>query len=319
MPGGAAIGAIPPAPVVAPAAAAAAAAALLGKPVAGKPERFTGERNTVKPRTFLFQMEQYHLVTGITDPKLRAINAGSYLAGRAAEWYVTFAEYTAKKGGELTFQAFQEALLHQYEPVDPVQVARDKLHTLVQRGSAASYCNEFRRLCAIIPDLSESTQMDFFVRGLKVELQVYLVGREVSSLEKAIHMVVEYENRVQHYSRRAWGASSSHQGTRGHDGASSSAAAPMELGSIEDAGLLAVSNKPGGKQKDKGRSTQPYQHAAGAGSRAAAPAGARTPLSPEEKQRLTELGACFYCRRRTDPPHRAVNCPLRRQGNGRTQ
>jgi hypothetical protein len=293
----------------APTAAAPAVAPIVNLKLAAKPDKFTGLKDSAHARVFLFQLRQYFAAVGLTDPRHQAVAAGSFLSGPAATWWQAVVESAEQKGEAISFDTFSHALQQQYEPINAVQVARDKLHVLYQRKDLRAYTAAFRSLVTVIPDLSEATKLDHYLRGLSEQLQVHLVGKHMDTYEDAIRLATEYDARLNRTVRRPWllgagGASSSYAGSH---------AAPMELG--------ALSARPRqGDTPPQGSAGRPANPSRGPpnGSGAGSPPGARRPLTPADKAYLARMGACFYCRQRTDPPHVARNCPLRRQGGNRS-
>jgi hypothetical protein len=157
-------------------------------------------------------------------------------------------------------------------PVNSEKRARDRLAALRQTTSVRRYIQEFTDLCLGIPDLHASEQFHRFVQGLKANIR-----REVELQDP---MTFEEATRI---AERVDAISFAHRSEPPRPfvprpSFSSSQPEPMELGSMN---------------VDRRR-----------------PPAAVNPsrLSAEDRRRLRDTNACFYCRQ---PGHIMSRCPQR--------
>ena len=81
---------------------------------------------------------------------------------------------------------FAIGLRRQFEPVNAVRVARDKLARLRQDKSVQDYTARFRTLVLQVPDMSEAELMDRFIRGLKPAAQRELELHPPATFDDAV-------------------------------------------------------------------------------------------------------------------------------------
>src|SRR4051812_16670295 len=118
--------------------------------------------------TWLFQVGQYTTLAHVPDP-VRASFAATFFCSSAAMWWRSFA-LALRTPLDCTWTTFTAACLQQFRPVNAAHVAREKLMSLTQTTSVATYTHRFRMLLLNIPDLSKADRLFLFVCGLKKEV-----------------------------------------------------------------------------------------------------------------------------------------------------
>lgn len=160
--------------------------------------------------------------------------AVEWMSGAAQDWWEN-----EDKSGITTWDSFVERLRQRYRPQMPAELARQRLRTLVQRGRCETYCNEFLKLAARIPDRSEEDKIFDFKMGLDRPLAAKVAEKQPKTLQEAMEIAVQAEPYVSFRSTGTGGNGQSYRsGFRQQSGMDSfgrttlpanSGAAPMEL------------------------------------------------------------------------------------------
>lgn len=236
-----------------------------------EPECFHGRQKENVDR-WIFLVEQYFLAAKETDDASRVAFAGALLRDNAAAWW-EYLVHTEERAGHreegCTWATFKDLLQTQFRSVNREQRARDRLASLVQRKSVADYLTTFLRHTFDIPDLSESEKIDRFFRGLKPDVQKWMImkGRPTSFAE----LVRVAEN----IDSTLFTANKTNRGSNWVQQTARNDPQPMELG--------AITQKEQSIPKEK-----------------------KKKLTAEEREELRKAGKCFYCR---EQGHLAINCP----------
>ena len=222
-------------------------------------------------------MDNYSTASGLSavDPGRVSI-AVSFFRGNAA-YGGAHVERCHRTGIATTtnWAEFAIGLRRQFEPINAIRVARDKLARLRQDKSVQDYTARFRTIVLQVPDMSEAELMDRFIRGLKPAAQRELELHPPATFDDAVILA----ERVDAVEWRVRSASSSSRPAPSYGYASQAyhgtGATPMELGSMR--------HKP-------------------------------PPLTPGQRRRLRDNNGCFYCRE-LNANHVALNCPKKREAN----
>lgn len=199
--------------------------------------------------------------------------AAASLRGAALTWWR--AQMLSKKElAPSTWDAFADSITAAFQPINPIQAARDKLDNLKQTTSVAAYAHAFRNLALRIPDLSDADKLQRFIHGLKLNTQREIKIRAPSTFEDAVNMADRYDSIVYDQQRQA-----------------RRAADPPRRRFDNNAGGSTRSELAAINASDTKPTTQRY-----------------TKLTPELRQQLLKEGKCFYCRQ---SGHTANSCPAK--------
>jgi hypothetical protein len=158
------------------------------EPKISDPEPFSGEKNKVNNFVASCRMKFLAQPARYASNEAKIMYAASFLRGSAFSWFEPFLEATDPLPDERTsFEAFAKSLKSMYGDPDQRRTAERSLMTLQQKGSAAAYASEFRRLQAHVT-WSEDALIAHFQRGLKEELKDLLAHEEPTA---SLNMLVE--------------------------------------------------------------------------------------------------------------------------------
>lgn len=222
---------------------------------------------------WIFSVELYYAAQAEMPEDLRKVAfATTLLRKNALAWWRN--HMTANPANAASWDNFCTGLRQQFRAHDFAKAARDKLATLRQTKSVATYNYHYNSLIAYIHDMSDGEKLHTYLRGLKPYVRMHVELNEPWSLDNAMKLA----DRVDHI---AYTASNDRRADRPRDTRSnqrnnhSHGPTPMELGFM---GRDNGNNQPRGK------------------------------LSDGERKRLINSGGCFYCRQ---DGHFSTNCPNR--------
>src|SRR5262249_11965304 len=154
-----------------------------------KPALFSGSRIGTTAQDWLFQMRQYLDLT-IVEPHQQVPFASSFLRDNAATWWRS--HIMAADAGSIeritTWAQFHSAVLVEFQPINIVESARDRLDALYQTSSVQEYVRKFREVTMLIPDLSGGEALHKFVSGLKPLTKREVKTRFPKSLDEAVRI-----------------------------------------------------------------------------------------------------------------------------------
>lgn len=218
-------------------------AALPSKVKVATPGTFTGNR-TLNVDTWLFEMNQYLAVCGVTTDNQRIAVASSYLKEVALQWWLGRCRHPNIPPQD--WPSFVNALKERFQPLAASRTARAELHNLRQGAmSVADYSNKFYSLIQLITDMGEADQVERFIYGLRHAISKEVDMREPKTLQDAMSAAQKIElllDNRRHYLNRPYPTSNysssyrpSPQYTTSSSTPSTSAtasSAPMELGNL---------------------------------------------------------------------------------------
>ncbi len=245
-----------------------------------KPDMYDGRAGT-DVDNFLFAVHQYCDLANEPSETSRITFAASLLKGAAATWWRALA---STQPGQLpaTWQDFCTLMKAQFQPINSVKIARDKLAVLKQVGSVRDYAFRFRTLLLEIPSMAESEKLDRFVRGLKPAVRREVELRDPQVLDDANKHADLFDS-----------INFRLQGPPPYQ---------VRLPPRSYASAVRDHQQPTPMQLDVMQSSRPLPRPKLSPPRR----GQRPPATTSHADRLN--GTCFLCHQ---PGHRAANCPQR--------
>ena len=242
---------------------------------APKPSCFRGARSAKEVDNFLWGMDQYFRISGITSDVVRVSAASMYLQDIALVWWRRRSD-DARRGGTSvrTWDEFQHEFRRQFYPECATAEARGRLRRLTQRSTIREYVREFSELMLQVPNMSDDEALFSFKDGLKSWAKLELDRRGVTDLASAMSVA----EGLTEYSR-------------------DERSAPANKPKV---------NKPNsGGERFNDRGKQGYK---GNSSNTVRPSYNRDKQPARDAERKGKPSeGCYLC----DGPHRARDCPLR--------
>jgi hypothetical protein len=256
-----------------------------------KPPHFHGdpEKDSLKLDEFLWKVDRYF--HGMQVPQESRVAAlPFYLTGTAARYWRTEIEPRLLDGSLRTYDEVKQDLQTKFADRLEVAKAREKFAQLKYKKSVSQLTGQIDKLSLVIPDLSDAEKKAKLMQSLPTSIRVVLVVTDAN--EKPYRELANMAEKIDHELQYS-GTSTSGNHT------SNSSSTPMQINAIDRRKFTKFPKKgDGGKPKGdehKADDDRPKL----------------TKLTPEEKERLREQGACFKCRQ---PGHTAFNCPTRKNG-----
>ena len=154
-----------------------------------KPEAFSGA-----PREpidlWLFQTEQWLVAGGVTTDHEKITLASGLLRNSALLWWRSI---YGRPDTPVTWAAFKESITSAFQPINPMESARDRLANLRQTGPVRTYASIFRAIILEIPTITDDEKKDRFIRGLKPNLVREIRVRAPATFEEAVTMAVRLD------------------------------------------------------------------------------------------------------------------------------
>ena len=218
--------------------------------------------------TFLRNFEKYAELMRLHG-KEKGIAFSAMLVDDAAIWYQTLERV-------YEWDEFKREFLRRFRDPQAEENARVKLHQLRQTTSAKRYTEEFKRLAACIPDLTEKDRLQTYKHGLKTELRRDLTIMKVHTFDDAVKEAEELDE------------ISFQERLRNSDEKKRTTIRTEKVTKVTE---KLRDRKPGDASKD-GTTTR------------------YTDAQTKERQELRKKGACFNCKQLG---HIALACPQKKE------
>ena len=209
----------------------------------------------------------------------KAVALKALLEDDAAIWYQSL-------NRSYGWEDFKKEFLHRFSDAQAEDNARIRLHQLKQTGSAKKFTEEFKRVAACIPDLTESDKFNTYRHGLRADLRHDLLVMKVKTFDEAVREAEELDE-IQFQERRA----------------SADGGKKPKTEKVRKVTEKLRDRKPkdsaGDKPKSESKRAEPKKSEAG---EKKTPSGDKA----KEQEELRRKGACFYCKQLG---HIAIACP----------
>lgn len=157
-----------------------------------KPDPFKGGR---KVASWLFSIEQYFAVMGVTSDEARITYIATLLRDAAADWWrgLHIAAQAGRKTVPSTWDEFKSAITAHFQPIHEEDFARQLIRTLKQHRSIRDYVVRFQEVSLQIPTMDERSRVDAFTAGLKQDVRRWVKLQAPPTLERAMEIAEQYQ------------------------------------------------------------------------------------------------------------------------------
>jgi len=213
------------------------------------------------------------------------------------------------------FSAFMSAFKEHFGDHDAVATALRRIEKLEQTGSCISYAACFCELAAVL-DLSQTTLMQYFRRGLKNPVRQGLVySHDIKTFDDLEKAAFDIDNELYQFNldqKRAEGKNRSHSNTN-----PSGTQHNSRNNNANHSRNTNTNSRSSHSSTPPASSTTPSTSSSSSGPVPMEIDGVRRgPLTTEERKRRKDNNLCMYC---ATSGHRAKNCPqLANRNNNNT-
>lgn len=151
------------------------------------PDKFNGEMDFDRVTAFLFSIEQYCNVVGLTSTIGKAQLTAMLLTGDARVWFM----HNEYDQATLSYETLAKALKDYFRPADHAWRARESLANCRQRDAlnVTGYTTAFKKCVQRVEEtLTDSDLLDRYVRGLHPRIARDVLLSMPRSLEEACAM-----------------------------------------------------------------------------------------------------------------------------------
>ena len=261
-----------------------------------KPKEYDGNRDPMVIEAWIRSVNSFAALTHATNLKLFHFLSTAFI-GSAAVWF-NFVFGSPKKWAPYTWAMVKSGLRSHFTETNKDRKLRDQWAQCRQTTTVTEYVSRLQTLVLLLKIGDNDAVLDKFIRGLKPRTKIEVELKDPKDLEEAIRLADRYDTivyqKASNSSYDPWaqsitrprGQPKQEEDTRGE---------PMQLDALN----------PKRKSEPKKKAPQ-----------SSSPASGLVKLTPEERDRLHESGACFKCRK---IGHMAKDCPTRTTKNSKSQ
>ncbi|GAB4814481.1 hypothetical protein N2152v2_001527 [Parachlorella kessleri] len=218
----------------------AAPAAPLIKPIA--PSSFSGNMREDVDQ-WVYQANIWLTAGRVASEMEKMVLITGLFRGAALTWWRT---RSSQADAPATWLLLAAELVTQFQPINAVESARDRLANCRQVGSVAAYAAAFRSTVLSIQDMADGDKKHRFIAGLKPRTQQEVKLRDPPSFDEAVKAAVRFDSILRP-------ASSKWQ----QDKYSSADVVPMELGTVAAVNNVQPGRRSGHPNGQRGLSRGP--------------------------------------------------------------
>jgi hypothetical protein len=263
---------------------------------------------------FVYAMGLYFLALGIYDSLQRVVLASTRLSGAPLDWFRSLvpdpSSLTPGPNSIMhNWSLFCSLLKATFQPVSSAQQARNQLARLRQTKDMRSYISYFRDVCLKIPDLSASEKLARFKEGISdSRIRTELDLRNVTTFEQAV-VIAERMAAVSENSRPRDTPRDNSRASR-LNVMSSARSAPRSRAAVNNPGPSTSAGPSSAPAAPAIKPLSPSERSRLQALATPGPDGRFVKLTADDRQFLSSVGACFYCRQQG---HTQANCPRKQQ------
>jgi hypothetical protein len=259
-----------------------------------KPKEYDGSRDVQVIDSWIRSVDSYAALTRATNSELfHFLNTN--LIGDAATWYhynVPTASWST-----ITWTMVKAHLRGYFISPNNDRKLRDQWATCVQKTTVTDYASRLSNLAMRIPIDDPNTYLDKFIRGLKPRTRIEVELKDPKTIDEALRLADRYDTIVYQSKNGTYDSSWPRLPTKKQEKQEDdNRGEPMQLDAMA----------PKKNDKKKKKDATPSSSSSSQLSK----------LTPEERDHLVEIGACFKCRK---TGHLAKDCPTRASKKSKDQ
>ena len=147
------------------------------------PPPFSGKKSE-SLEAWIFQMHQFCILAPVPEED-RVQFAATFFKEQAALWWRHYHLGIDWRNAAPDWTEFLTALHAHFIPVNTSINAYDCLQCLSQKTSVNAYNHKFRAIMLELPDMDQATQMNYYLKGLKDNIQPFVAMQQPANLAAA--------------------------------------------------------------------------------------------------------------------------------------
>jgi hypothetical protein len=248
------------------------------KPV--QPTAYNGVKDYATLENWISSVDSYFVLTNARPPQVYYY-INTILVKDAAIWYRY--HYKSSQAETLDWPSIREAMRNYFTPPNRDRRLLDQWANLRQTTSVVEYVAQFLKLAMQVPNLTADHLLDKFLRGLKPKTRMELELKDPKTVAEAIRLADRYDAIM--FTKTV---NLGHQNSKGKATEYEPGGEPMQLDALHTGAKGKGNSQPSTSKPPKDNTP------------------ALKKLTPEERDHLRNIGACFKCRK---AGHMAKECP----------
>ena len=158
-----------------------------------EPDTYHGDRGLDTATGWIRSVERYVEMANLGNHKW-VDYAATLLRDEADIWW----QQQERMGDCDEWLVFKRRFLANFSPPNRLQLARDRLASLVQTSSVATFVSQFQAAWSSVPSMMDEEALDRFQRGLAPTIRLQVMTRFPTSTDEAMRLALAVEAAQQH-------------------------------------------------------------------------------------------------------------------------
>jgi len=139
---------------------------------------------------WLFQVDSWLQAGRVQHELEKVVLATGLLRGPALAWWRTKRQ---QPGSPTDWASLQEAMLANFQLINPVETFRDQLQDLKQTSTVLDYATTFRNITVNLPTMTDEEMKFRFIHGLKQTTKEQVRMSNPATFEEAVQTAVRFD------------------------------------------------------------------------------------------------------------------------------
>ena len=144
-----------------------------------EPPTYEGEVDYETIKLWIYSVDNYYVLVGLTDEIQQARFAATLLTKQAALWLPS----SGINLDRTRWSTLKIAIRDYFCPSDFKRHMQDKLASMRQKNSITGYIDAFKCCCTKLPSITDEEMLDRFMRGLSPDVQRELLKQDPQHLQ----------------------------------------------------------------------------------------------------------------------------------------